>query len=511
LNSSNLQRYNFDDFEFLPREPEINRPPVITPVPSNGTRSQSDKLKRALAYLAEVPPAIEGQHGDQHTFTKVCSIVRGFDLAEAEALEALQDWNSRCDPPWPETDLIKKIHGAIRYGTEAIGGLLNVPLPRPRGVTNGRQEERSETSLQKQPEEEPEQKKDPDPDIHVWELHDLADVEQWKAEPLSWKIENLIPAGGIGFLSGAPKDGKSLLTCDQVVHMAHGAPWLDKFETTPSRVLYIAREDPARRLKERLTEINTSYGYGPIPRDRVRFLIRERLHLTEPQHIEWLYEQVRTHEFDFIVLDVLNRMIPELDEMNARDMARMVSVLEQLNRELNLTIQCLDHTRKPMNGKGSARDEQTPNPFDLKGSIAKYGAADFMLCVSRTRDAGRLQLYAENKDTDERPHFLIDVSPKGSDKPKFQYAGDVGQLANDMKATGDANREKVYRALSPTWESSGIIAKRTGLSGSTTRTHLNALYSDSPRRAERKGSTKTTEWRAFAETNEIHFSESEND
>src|SRR5690606_1937980 len=131
-----------------------------------------------------------------------------------------------------------------------------------------------------------------------------------------------------------------------------------------------------------------------------------------------------------------------------------------LNRELNLTIECIDHTRKPMTGKGSGRDEQAPNPFDLKGSIAKYGAADYILCVSRTRDAGRLQLYAESKDTDERPHFLIDVSPKGSDNPKFRYAGDVEKLGKDMKATGNKNREKVLQAMTPRWESSGQIAKR---------------------------------------------------
>lgn len=339
-----------------------------------------------------------------------------------------------------------------------------------------------------------------------WELHDLADIEQWKAEPLVWKIENLIPAGGIGFMSGAPKDGKSLLSGDQVLHIAHGRPWLGRFACSPSRILYVAREDPARRLKERLIEINASYGYGPIPKDSVYFLIRERLNLTEPEHIDWLFEQTRKKEFDFIILDVLNRMIPDLDELSAKDMAKMVSIIENLNRELNLTIQMLDHTKKPQ-GNGTGRDHQTPNPFDLKGSIAKYGAADFMLCLSRTRQAGRLQLYVENKDTDQRPHFFIDVSPKGSDKPKFKYAGDVEQLASDQKALGNANRQKVCDALQTSHcRTSEDIAKEVGLAPATVRNHLSALSKAGI--AQRIGETKNSTWKRFAEAIPSILSES---
>jgi hypothetical protein len=330
-------------------------------------------------------------------------------------------------------------------------------------------------------------------EIPMWELHDMGDVEHWKTEPLIWKIEGLIPASSIGFLSGAPKDGKSLLTCDQIVHIAQGRPWLERFETKSSQILYVAREDPARRLKERIVEINDSYGYGPIPRGRIHFLIRERILLTEESHIAWIYEQTRRHEFDFVVLDVLNRMIPGLDEMSAKDMANMVSILEKLNRELNVVIECVDHTRKPQIGKGSGRAQQAPNPFDLKGSIAKYGCADFMLCVSRTRQPGRIQFYAENKDTDEHPHFLIDISPKGSDGPKFRYAGDVEQLVSDMKLKGDANREKIRKSLGSDFVTSGDIAKKVNLSDATVRRHLNSLFKSGE--VTRMGEMNKTRWR----------------
>jgi hypothetical protein len=81
-------------------------------------------LERARRYLSALPPAIAGQHGDAHTFRTCCRLVRGFALSDHDALTVLQDWNARCDPPWPERELVRKLVHARRYGREPIGGLL---------------------------------------------------------------------------------------------------------------------------------------------------------------------------------------------------------------------------------------------------------------------------------------------------------------------------------------------------------------------------------------------------
>jgi hypothetical protein len=51
-------------------------------------------------------------------------LVRGFALADDEALAVLRDWNARCEPPWSEHELLAKLQHARRYGREPIGGLL---------------------------------------------------------------------------------------------------------------------------------------------------------------------------------------------------------------------------------------------------------------------------------------------------------------------------------------------------------------------------------------------------
>ena len=81
-------------------------------------------IDRARRYLASVPPAISGQHGDLHTFRVCCRLTRGFALDEDQALYALSEWNARCEPPWTTPELLDKLRRAARYGREPVGGLL---------------------------------------------------------------------------------------------------------------------------------------------------------------------------------------------------------------------------------------------------------------------------------------------------------------------------------------------------------------------------------------------------
>ena len=102
--------------------PKPPQPPTHPPLPSLPT--DRNAIERARQYMAAVPPAISGQHGDVHTFRVCCRVVRGFALDDDEALAVLRDWNSRCEPPWSDRELINKLSRARRYGREPIGGLI---------------------------------------------------------------------------------------------------------------------------------------------------------------------------------------------------------------------------------------------------------------------------------------------------------------------------------------------------------------------------------------------------
>ncbi len=113
-------RYRPDDF---PAVKELLPWPQSTG-PSQSRTFDLPTVERARRYLASVPPAVAGQHGDVHTFRVCCRLVRGFALNDDEAFDVLTEWNVRCQPPWSADELLDKLRRAGQYGREPIGGLL---------------------------------------------------------------------------------------------------------------------------------------------------------------------------------------------------------------------------------------------------------------------------------------------------------------------------------------------------------------------------------------------------
>ena len=84
-------------------------------------------LDNARAYLAGMPPAISGQGGHDATIKAAVVLVRGFSLSQADALDLLEEYNRRCDPPWRRADLEHKIKSAAKgpaNGTAPPDGYL---------------------------------------------------------------------------------------------------------------------------------------------------------------------------------------------------------------------------------------------------------------------------------------------------------------------------------------------------------------------------------------------------
>ncbi len=85
----------------------------------------TDVRERARRYIAAIPSAVAGNHGDTVTFRVCCRLVRGFALSDDDALSVLEEWNCRCVPPWSQDDLRSKLAAARLYGREPIGSLLS--------------------------------------------------------------------------------------------------------------------------------------------------------------------------------------------------------------------------------------------------------------------------------------------------------------------------------------------------------------------------------------------------
>ena len=113
--------------EFGPRDFRLQ--PILSKDSVGGMRMPAsglppDARERARKYLAVIPPAVAGSHGDAATFRACCRLVRGFALDDEDALALISEWNRNCTPPWTEAELRAKLQAARQYGREPVGGLL---------------------------------------------------------------------------------------------------------------------------------------------------------------------------------------------------------------------------------------------------------------------------------------------------------------------------------------------------------------------------------------------------
>lgn len=82
-----------------------------------------ERVRLAREYADEQPISQSGSGGHDNAIRVVGAVVRGFDLTEMEAFEALATWNRNCRPPWSERELRHKIQSALKY-SKARGYLL---------------------------------------------------------------------------------------------------------------------------------------------------------------------------------------------------------------------------------------------------------------------------------------------------------------------------------------------------------------------------------------------------
>ena len=63
-------------------------------------------------YLDSCDPEISGSHGHTTTFNTALKLFDKFNLDKGAALEWMQRYNQKCEPPWSERDLVKKVNDA---------------------------------------------------------------------------------------------------------------------------------------------------------------------------------------------------------------------------------------------------------------------------------------------------------------------------------------------------------------------------------------------------------------
>lgn len=260
--------------------------------------------------------------------------------------------------------------------------------------------------------------------------------------PKRWLVENVLPVGGLSVLGGKKKRGKSWLAIDLTLAVAEGRPWLGH-PTNAGAVLYLALEDGAERVQQRLRALKAA----------------ENLPITWycPEHgtgdpLRTLSDALSYHAGvvnsypALVVLDTLAATYSAdgriSDENSNVDMGALGNELRNLARTRSLHLMVVAHHGKLVSGQPGD---------DLRGASAISGSADVVLGLYRLengyylkgegRDIAELEL-ALNWDVGNTWAWSVSDDPSRSAR-----TGAEAELIRALLTLGPSDANAIASAL----------------------------------------------------------------
>jgi len=300
-----------------------------------------------------------------------------------------------------------------------------------------------------------------------WRMIPLADTPNWKVSKLVPVVEGIIGSENLVFIAAPTQSRKTLLGLYMLILLDRGGKLFGKFPVAGGHnVLYVVLEDPDRRIKARLMDIDQGMD-GEFAHCRSTVFQALGLSINDPEYFSVLEEAIVDGGFDVVFIDTYQKATPGMSSFEDKEQSVILHRLSNLTRKHHATVIVLDHLRKDMN-QGRGRRHVTID--DIKGTGGKAQNADVIILLENMGES-RMAFHSFSKDWETPVNILVDVSPQDSGDPKFQYAGEVAEGRNL-----EASHQKLLDAIEPGEEvSSGDLVKRTGGKTSTVGRYLTVL------------------------------------
>ena len=202
-------------------------------------------------------------------------------------------------------------------------------------------------------------------------------VGEIESEPSSqrWLVDALWGAGAVGVIGGAPKCAKTWLGLDLALSVATGTSCLGRYAVPePGPVLIYLAEDALPVVRERIEGMARHRGLD-LARVEIHVITVSVLRLDRDLDRRRLRETVKRLRPRLLLLDPLVRL-HGIDENNAGEVAELLAYFRSLQRQLDLSVLLVHHTRK--NAAGGVAAGQ-----GLRGSSDIHAFGDSNLYLRR--------------------------------------------------------------------------------------------------------------------------------
>ncbi len=265
----------------------------------------------------------------------------------------------------------------------------------------------------------------------------LKTASQLKAlRPIRHRIKGILPERGLASIYGTSGSGKTFLVLDVGIRISLGGRWFGHL-VRPCPVVYVALEG-AHGISSRLQAWEKHHKISIPGSFRVT---TDHLSLFNNGDIVAFSQQVLSNGVSggVIFIDTLNQSAPEADENTSKDMGKIISHAQQLQKLTDSLVVLVHHSGKDQS-KG------------LRGHSSLHAALDAAIEV-RNDSNGRAWTLTKSKDSlDGGPiPFLLDVVKLGQDSD--------GDVITSCVALPDINGGRKQHAPEPRGANQKIALK----------------------------------------------------
>jgi AAA domain len=208
-----------------------------------------------------------------------------------------------------------------------------------------------------------------------------------------WLVEGLWGEQSVGVIGGAPKCAKTWLGLDLALSVATGTACLGKYAVPrPGPVLVYLAEDALPVVRQRIEGMARHRGID-FAGVEVYVITAPVLRLDRDPDRTRLLETTRRLLPRLLILDPLVRL-HGIDENHAGEVAALLAYFRSLQRELDLAVLLVHHTRKNATGGVAAGQ-------GLRGSGDIHAFGDSNLYLRRTKE--HLVLTSEHRAAPAAP------------------------------------------------------------------------------------------------------------
>ena len=193
-----------------------------------------------------------------------------------------------------------------------------------------------------------------------------------------WLVEELWCARAVGVIGGAPKCAKTWLGLDMALSVATGTPCLGKYAVPePGPVLIYLAEDALPVVRQRVDGMAKHRGLD-LAGVEIHVITAPVLRLDRDPDRMRLLETTRRLRPRLLLLDPLVRL-HGIDENNASEVAALLAYFRSLQRQFDVSVLLVHHTRKNAAGGAAAG-------LGLRGSSDIHAFGDSNLYLRRGKE-----------------------------------------------------------------------------------------------------------------------------